>query len=205
MDKLESLDFIYSCYCTRKKTLGIPYPGTCRTVNNANQQPSSIRIKTDKVPVSIIDKLQGKYSQNLEEEIGDYIIKRADGYFAYHLATVIDDAEQNITEVVRGLDLLDSTPRQVYLQQKLKLSVPSYLHLPVAIDETGKKISKSDKASSATDKTVINILFNALNFLGFSPDEQLNTSNVETVLDWAIKNWDITKLPKEKEIIYTVD
>lgn len=145
--------------------------------------------------------MQGFYKQRLQSEIGDFIIKRADGYFAYHLAVVVDDAEQNITDIVRGVDLLDSTPRQVYLQNKLNLLTPSYLHLPIAVDKNGKKISKAGKAESITTNKPSEILFKALNFLGQKPDEELKTYNVETILDWSIKNWDANSLPIEKEII----
>ena len=134
--------------------------------------------------------------------MGDFIIKRADGYFAYHLATAIDDAEQDITEVVRGIDLLESTPRQVYIQKILGLPTPQYLHLPLAVDNSEKKISKSDGANSISETRDSEILFNALNFLNLSPPEQLKSSDVETILNWSIDNWDIANLPKEKQIIF---
>ena len=201
LEKLESINSTFPCYCTRKEIANRVYPGTCRKGVKSDKTTFSIRIKTDHNPVGIKDLLQGEYSQQLQSEIGDFIIKRADGYFAYHLATVIDDAEQNITEVVRGLDLLESTPRQVYLQEQLGLSTPDYLHLPVAINHSGKKISKSDNAQAITANNNINTLFNALTFLGFNPPEQLMHTDVESVLNWGITDWNITQLPKEKEII----
>ncbi len=117
------------------------------------------------------------------------------------MATVIDDASQNITEVVRGLDLLESTPRQVYLQKQLGLLTPRYLHLPVAIDNSGKKISKSDNAQTITANNNTNTLFNALTFLELNPPKQLLQTDVESVLSWGVTNWNITKLPEKKEII----
>lgn len=201
LEKLESINSIFPCYCTRKEIANKVYPGTCRKGVKSDKSTYSIRIKTDDSPVGITDLLQGEYSQQIRLEIGDFIIKRADGYFAYHLATVIDDAEQNITEVVRGLDLLESTPRQVYLQRELGLATPDYLHLPVAIDNSGKKISKSDNAQSITANNTISTLFNALTFLGLNPPEQLMQTDVESILNWGISNWSITQLPKEKEII----
>ena len=117
------------------------------------------------------------------------------------MATVIDDAEQNITEVVRGIDLLESTPRQVYLQNKLGLPTPDYLHLPIAIDKSGKKISKSDNAKRLSGKDSVFTIYKALCFLGLHPPEQSKQTSVEDLLDWAIHNWNIAKLPKEKEIM----
>lgn len=200
LEKLESINSTFACYCTRKEIANRVYPGTCRKGIKSGRTRYSIRIKTDNNPVEITDLLQGQYSQQLQSETGDFIIKRADGYFAYHLATVIDDAEQNITEIVRGLDLLDSTPRQVYLQKQLSLPTPRYLHMPVATDSSGKKISKSDNAQAITAKNNISTLFNALTFLGFNPPEQLMQTDVESILNWGVANWNITQLPTEKEI-----
>lgn len=200
LEKLESINSTFACYCTRKEIANRVYPGTCRKSIKSGRTRYSIRIKTNNSPIEIKDLLQGQYSQQLQSETGDFIIKRADGYFAYHLATVIDDAEQNITEVVRGLDLLDSTLRQVYLQKQLGLPTPRYLHLPVAIDSSGKKISKSDNAQAITAKNNISTLFNALTFLGFSPLKQLMQTDVESILNWGVANWNITQLPREKEI-----
>ncbi len=203
LEKLESINSTFPCYCTRKEIANRVYPGTCRKEFKSDNTAHSTRIKTDNSPVGITDLLQGEYSQKLQLETGDFIIKRADGYFAYHLATVIDDASQNITEIVRGLDLLESTPRQVYLQKQLGLPTPRYLHGPVAIDTSGKKISKSGNAQAITANNNINILFNALTFLGLNPPEQLFQTDVESVLNWGVTNWDITKLPEKKEIIAT--
>ncbi|HIF51031.1 MAG TPA: tRNA glutamyl-Q(34) synthetase GluQRS [Thiotrichaceae bacterium] len=201
LDELQQNEYTFPCACSRKDLSDKPYPGTCRNGITSGNKARSIRLKTNNNEVGINDFLQGFYKQCLQSEIGDFIIKRADGYFAYHLAVVVDDAEQNITDIVRGIDLLDSTPRQVYLQNKLNLLTPSYLHLPIAVDKNGKKISKADKAESITTNKPNEILFKALNFLGQKPDEKLKTYNVETILDWSIKNWDANSLPKEKEII----
>ncbi len=136
----------------------------------------------------------------MESEIGDFIVKRADGFIAYHLAVVVDDAEQNISDIVRGVDLLDSTPRQVYLQNQLEINTPSYLHLPIAIDETGKKISKANKAKSINANNPGETLFNALKFLGQNPPDDIIDSDIESILNWSIQNWDVNSLPKQKEI-----
>lgn len=205
LEKLESKNYTFACCCTRKELGNSIYPGTCRDGLKTGQQARSIRLKSNNSNIVLQDKLQGEYSQCINSEVGDFVIKRADGYFAYHLATVIDDAYQNITEVVRGIDLLESTPRQIYTQQLLELPTPNYLHLPMAIDSSGKKISKSDYANSVSNTKNIEVLYKALVFLNLSPPEQLLSANVEEIIKWSIENWDIAKLPKEKEIIYTQD
>jgi glutamyl-Q tRNA(Asp) synthetase len=200
LDELQLLKCTFPCVCSRKDLSDKPYPGTCRTGIKSNSIARSIRIKTSNSEIGINDQLQGYYSQCLESKIGDFIIKRADGFFAYHLAVVVDDAEQNVTNIVRGADLLDSTLRQVYLQNKLNLYTPSYLHLPVAIDNAGKKISKATNAESVNSNSPNETLFNVLGFLGQSPPEELITYDVESILSWSIQNWNINSLPTQKEI-----
>jgi glutamyl-Q tRNA(Asp) synthetase len=201
LDKLKLQHDTYSCICSRKTIGNNIYPGTCRNGTTSEQVARSTRIKVDNITVNINDRLQGNYSQNLNTEVGDFIIKRADDYFSYHLATVVDDADQQITEIVRGVDLLDSTPRQVFLQNKLGLITPTYLHLPIAIDETGKKISKSIKPNIIKVNSPNELLYKALSFLGLCPTEQILSDDVDKILEWAIKNWKIESLPHKKEIM----
>ena len=163
------------------------------------------RIRIDNSKISVADRLQGFYTQSIESEIGDFIIKRADGHFAYHLATVIDDNEQKITDIVRGFDLLDSTPRQVFLQKKLKYDEPNYLHLPIAIDSTGRKISKADKETTSVISSPTIVLVNVLRFLGHCPPDGIENTNTETILKWGIENWNVDLLPKKSKINYSVN
>jgi glutamyl-Q tRNA(Asp) synthetase len=200
LERLEALDLAFTCACTRKETANKPYPGTCRNGVTQGLIGRSIRIKTDDQEIGINDLLQGYYSQWLESDIGDFIIKRTDGLFAYHLAVIVDDAEQNINEIVRGADLLDSTPRQIYLQKLLGFSVPAYLHLPVAINNDGSKVSKQTNADAIDINNPCNVLFQALEFLGQAPPADIIDSDVESILDWSIQNWDVNSLPKQKEI-----
>lgn len=203
LNELEELALIFPCRCSRKDLSNMPYPGTCREARLSKSNSNSIRIITDKQTITLTDKLQGEYSQTLETDIGDFIIKRADGYFSYHLASVIDDAKQNITEIVRGIDLLDSTPRQIYLQQKLNLITPTYLHLPIAINSEGKKISKSTEVESRYIHDPNIQLFNALVFLGQCPPEELRNDTPVSILEWAEEKWNIDLLPQQKEIVVT--
>lgn len=200
LDQLHRLKCIFPCACSRKDLSDKPYAGTCREGIKSGSIARSIRIKTNNVKIGINDQLQGPYVQCLQTEIGDFIIKRADGFFAYHLAVVVDDAEQNMTDIVRGIDLLDSTPRQVYLQNKLNFITPSYLHLPIAIDTDGKKISKVTKAESLNLNKPNKILFNALGFLGQQPPCELIDYDIESILNWSIQHWDTSLLPTQKEI-----
>lgn len=190
----------FTCACTRKMTANRPYPGTCRKGVANGLTGRSIRIKTNNETISVADLLQGKYSQSLESDIGDFIIKRTDGLFAYHLAVTVDDAEQNINEIVRGADLLDSTPRQIYLQKLLGVHTPTYLHLPVATNKDGSKVSKQSHAAEINLKDPPKVIFDALCFLGQSPPPEAIDSDLESLLDWSIKNWNIKTIPKQKEI-----
>ena len=135
------------------------------------------------------DALQGHITQHLESEIGDFVVKRADGLFAYQLAVVVDDAFQNITHVVRGADLLHSTPRQIYLQRLLGFATPVYMHLPIAVNAQGEKLSKQTLAPAVAADDVVVTLIAVLEFLRQQPPVELRQGRVEEVLGWAVANW----------------
>jgi glutamyl-Q tRNA(Asp) synthetase len=144
--------------------------------------------------VEFDDALQGRIAQHIESQIGDFVVKRADGLFAYQFAVVVDDAFQNITHVVRGADLLASTPRQIYLQHLLGLPTPRYMHLPIAVNATGEKLSKQTLAAPVDSSHAVATLLRVLDFLQQRPPADLAGSEVGTVLDWAVENWDATRL-----------
>lgn len=144
--------------------------------------------------VEFEDALQGKITQHLESEIGDFVVKRADGLFAYQLAVVVDDAFQGITHIVRGADLLDSTPRQIYLQRLLGLRIPQYLHLSVAVNQSGEKLSKQTLAAPADETHPVKTLLRVLDFLRQRPPAELLGCDVKVLLEWAAANWDATKM-----------
>lgn len=155
---LEQQGAVYPCGCSRAEIARVAtaphgaeeliYPGTCRTGISDGRGARSWRVRVAAGEISFVDGLLGSCSQNLATSCGDFVVKRADGLFAYHLATVVDDAESGVTQVVRGADLLASTPRQLYLQQLLKLPPPVYCHLPLVIDPSGAKLSKRAAAVS---------------------------------------------------------
>ena len=198
IDQLSEKDLIYPCSCSRKEIGDQPYPGTCRKGLSNDKNNPSIRLLTDNKPVEFHDLKQGLFKQNIEAEIGDFVIKRADGYIAYHLATVVDDQYQKITEVIRGADLLDSTPRQIYIQRLLGFPQTEFLHLPVATDENGQKLNKSNGALSIDqnklDPSVL--ICKALNFLGQNPPENLQHETVVDCITWGLDHWDMNSVPE---------
>ncbi len=203
LDEMEKLGAVYPCACTRKEIAdsaisgidGPVYPGICRAGLAEGRAPRAVRVRTDSVPVSFDDGLQGRISQILETEVGDFVVRRADGLFAYQLAVVVDDAEQAITHVVRGADLLDSTPRQIYLQKLLGLPAPAYLHLPVAVNERGEKLSKQTLAPAVSRINPVARLCEVLAFLNQAPPEELKDADLDAFWKWAIAHWRADRLP----------
>ncbi len=197
LQQLQSLGAAYPCACTRKEIAdsalhgidGQIYPGTCRNGVPSGRKGRAWRVRAGDHPVGFDDALQGHISQRLESEIGDFVVKRADGLFAYQLAVVVDDAFQGITHVVRGADLLYSAPRQIYLQRLLGLPTPAYMHLPIAVNAQGEKLSKQTLAQPVGMHHAATTLFGVLVFLRQQPPVELQSDNVEQILHWAITNW----------------
>lgn len=185
----------YPCRCTRKTLahsaregpMGLVYPGTCR--DGSGRGARAVRVRTTDEPVAVTDRLQGKIEQRLESELGDFIIRRRDALIAYQLAVVVDDAVDGITDVVRGIDLLDSTPRQVWLQRLLGLPTPTYMHIPVAVDTRGTKLSKQTGASPLLPEAASPTLTRALAALRQEPPAALAGEAIGKVWDWAHANW----------------
>ena len=202
LDVLNREDLAYPCGCTRKEINiaarpGIEsavYPGTCRQGLRAGRKERGIRLRTFDNPSGFEDLIQGEVTQNLASDIGDFIIRRADGYHAYQLAVVVDDAWQGITHIVRGADLLLSTPRQIHLQQLLVLPTPVYAHLPLAVDANGRKLSKQYKDAPVENRHPLPALLQALRHLGQPlPDER--PTGIDDFWDWAISNWQLENVP----------
>jgi glutamyl-Q tRNA(Asp) synthetase len=188
LDQLVKDKLIYPCICSRK-TLTAIYSGVCRDKQTLPQSPYSLRIKTDDRIISFNDGLQGLISHNLAEQHGDFILKRKDQIIAYQFAVVIDDDRQHINHVVRGYDLLDSTPRQIYLQQTLGLATPDYMHVPVIIDEHGYKLSKQTLATAVDVKKPHAVIFELLTLLKQNPPGELQHAPSTELLGWAIEHW----------------
>ena len=188
LDQLVKDKLIYPCTCSRK-TLTDIYSGVCRDKQTLPNSPYSLRIKTDNRIISFEDELQGLISHNLAEQHGDFILKRKDQIIAYQFAVVIDDDRQQINHVVRGFDLLDSTPRQIYLQQILGLVTPDYMHVPVIIDEQGYKLSKQTRATAVDLKKPHAVIFELLALLKQNPPSELQHAPSTELLNWAVEHW----------------
>lgn len=193
LENLLADERIYRCQCSRKNLTSI-YAQTCRNQQIPSNIPHSLRIKTDARQINFNDGLQGQISHNLASQHGDFILKRRDNIIAYQFAVVLDDFRQNINHVVRGMDLLHETPKQIFLQQVLNLPTPNYVHVPILVNEKGEKLSKQTLAA-AVDLTAPNlVLFNLLQLLNQNPSLSLQTENVEIILKWAIENWQLTRV-----------
>lgn len=189
----------YRCDCSRLQVQhrgSDHYDDHCRNRQAEVTSLAAIRIKTDDRLIEYDDLFQGRQQSRLHQQSGDFVIRRKDGLFAYQLAVVVDDFEQGITHIVRGSDLLDSTPRQLYLQQLLALSAPCYGHIPVVVNAEGQKLSKQTYAPALNLETVESTLCLALSFLGLHPDSHIQQSNSNDILLWATQNWQRTLIPQ---------
>lgn len=201
LDSLRADGLVYDCGCSRKEIAeqlaGSErkiYPGTCRNGLAAGKSPRLLRILTDGIVIRFEDGLQGQCEYDLERTVGDFVVLRADGLFAYQLATGVDDAEQGITEVVRGRDLLDSTPCQIHIQRCLGLNSPAYCHLPIVLNEHGQKLSKQNLAPPLDELRISGQLHLALEFLGQAPPPALADEPPATVWEWAVSHWQLERV-----------
>ena len=193
----------YRCRCSRSvlralqsgKTQPGRYPGTCRHLRLAGSD-TAIRLRAPSQAIEYEDALQGPQHCSIDATTGDYVIFRRDELPAYHLAVVIDDAAQGVTDIVRGVDLLDSTPQHLHLQTILALPAPTYSHLPVLVDGSGHKLSKQTGAPGIDLARAETIAFDLLGLLGLTPPRSLRGAAVDEIWAWAAKNWDISGLAR---------
>jgi len=192
----------YRCACTRRELAALPigrigervYPGTCRNgiVDEHARRRTAVRVRVPPTSIEFDDRVFGRYVQLLEADVGDFVVRRSDGLFAYQLAVVVDDAAQRITDVVRGADLLASTPRQIFLQHVVGFATPRYLHVPVAVDERGEKLSKTTAAAALPDAP-LSALRAAWRFLG--QRDAPARSSVREFWSWASAHWQVDSIP----------
>ena len=208
LHRLAQSGHTYPCACSRREIAdagvagaeGAAYPGTCRKGLAAGREARALRARTDGAVIGFDDGLQGPVRQDLQTEMGDFVIYRADHVFAYHLACAVDDAFQGITDVVRGADLIASTPRQIHLQRLLGLPTPGYLHLPVAVNAAGEKLSKQTRAPAVDYLNPAAPLARVLRFLGHQPPVAVAGMDVATLWEWAVSNWQRERLPRARTI-----
>lgn len=195
LDRLRSLHLTYECDCSRR-SFGAIYPGTCRE-SPPNTGTTATRVRVNQSKIEFLDLFQGEQKFDLQTEIGDFILKRKDGLVAYQLAVITDDNYQAITHVIRGHDLLDSTPRQIHLAQLLGFPVPVYGHFPVILGNDGHKLSKQAKAAPVTLNDPILVLNQALLALGQSA---VSADDVHHLLKIATRQWQRDKVPAKDGI-----
>jgi glutamyl-Q tRNA(Asp) synthetase len=206
LKRLQHQQLTYPCTCSRKTITatqtGIEaiYPNNCRDNSFPCLTAHALRIKTNNSIISFDDRLQGTISHHLSTQHGDFILKRKDHIIAYQFAVVIDDDNQGVNHLVRGMDLLDSTPKQIYLQQQLGLPTPSYLHVPIITDAQGFKLSKQTKAQAVALKSPTSVIFKLLHLLRQQPPVTLQNAPVAELLNWAVAHWNPTPLTKIRAI-----
>ncbi|SHO55316.1 tRNA glutamyl-Q(34) synthetase GluQRS [Vibrio quintilis] len=193
----------YYCQCTRKqvKASGGYYTGTCREKKLPPGQGHAVRLCMTRPVYSFHDEKHGLIDVPEPLAREDFIIQRRDGLFAYNLAVVIDDIEQNVTQVVRGADLIEPTGRQISLYQISGHTPVSYLHLPLAVDSPGHKLSKQNHAQAIDIQNPVPTLVRAMVFLGFQLPQGIEAANLAEIIDWGCRNWHIQQLPDKFEII----
>jgi glutamyl-Q tRNA(Asp) synthetase len=203
LDALVVRGLAYGCACSRRDLESQPlasdgtrrYPGTCR--DRSGVPARAWRLRAAPGETAFDDRVLGRVALDVAADVGDFVLWRADGYCAYQLAVVVDDAEQGVTDVVRGADLLTSTPRQILIQRALRLPQPRYAHLPLVLDANGEKLSKQTRAPALRPDHASSDLVDALCFLGHPPPEDVRADDRDALLDWAVSNWNLARVPRE--------
>ena len=212
LEQLRSSGRIFPCACTRREiadsrhqqSLRIAgdgaqvYPGTCRPGLPPGRPARTWRLRVDADVIDFEDAVQGHIAQDLAQEAGDFVLLRAEGVYSYQLAVTVDDAAQEVSHVVRGADLLDSTARQILLQRLLGLPTPSYAHLPVAVNAAGEKLSKQTRAAPLDTNHPLPLLLSALSFLGQTPPRELADASLADFWHWAKVHWKMAKVPQRR-------
>ena len=210
LSRLQLDGYVYPCACSRSEIAaattepsvdgGLLYPGTCRSGIAEGKAARAWRLRVPDREFHFVDRVQGESHQNLEREVGDFVLLRADGQYAYQLAVVVDDALQGVNAIVRGVDLLDSTVRQMWLQHCLGLPMPSYAHLPVVVNAAGEKLSKQTRAAAIDPAHAGELLASALQFLGHPLPPILHGAPLAELWRWAIGAWSIKRVPAVRAV-----
>jgi glutamyl-Q tRNA(Asp) synthetase len=201
LEQLWKQERLYACTCSRRLLAEAPpladgaCPSRCRD-HQISFEPgtTALRIRVPEVPVHFEDRIKGELTVQLQHESGDFALFRRDGVHAYHLATVIDDHDSGITDVVRGEDLLDSTPQQIFLQECLNLKTPRYAHTPLMVSPDGRKLSKSKGAPPIDHQKAGRVMATLLQYLGINLPETLQGASAQDLLEWAIPHWDVLQI-----------
>ena len=197
LEELQSRDLIFACTCSRLQLEDdLRYPGTCRERPACTEIAAAARLKVDGGAITFSDEVQGMFIQDVGAKVGDVILRRRDQIFAYLMAVVVDDAAQGITNVVRGADLLDNTPRQIYVQRQLRYAQPTYAHVPVLTEDDGIKLSKSRRSLRLSATQPLAELLPIFSLLGLNVPHLNEFSATGDAWRWAIGQWNVNKVPK---------
>jgi len=201
LHSLATRGLTYECSCSRRQLEDESrYPGTCRARPSATGTPTATRLRVDPGLIVFADRIQGTFRQDVAAAAGDIILKRRDAVIAYLLAVVLDDAAQGVTHTVRGADLLDNTPRQIYLQRLLGIAQPSYAHVPVLTEPDDTKLAKSKRSVKLDEHSVMPQLLAVFSLLGLSPPDSLAAASTADAWAWAISRWGIQRVPKRLNV-----
>ena len=201
LQSLQSRDLTFECGCSRLQLEDDSrYPGTCRARAPAAGAATASRLRVEPGLIQFSDLIQGVFRQDVAAAVGDVILKRRDRVFAYLLAVVVDDAAQGVTHIVRGADLLDNTPRQIYLQRQLGLPLPAYAHVPVLTEPDDSKLAKSRRSVRLDQGQALPQLLAVLSMLGMRPPAALVRASLAEVWDWAVANWNLGSVPKRLNV-----
>ncbi len=192
LEALRSRGLTFACSCSRSQLAEDErYPGHCRAAPPVAGAPTAIRLLVEPGQVQFSDRIQGTFRQDVAAAVGDVVLRRRDQLFAYLLAVVVDDAAQGVTHVVRGADLLDNTPRQIYLQRRLQLPTPCYAHVPVLVEADGRKLAKSARSVRADPGAAVTQLFRVFELLSLAPPEELRRVSLQEAWQWAVRSWNV--------------
>ncbi len=204
LQSLQERDLTFACACSRLQLEDeLRYPGTCRAGAASPGMATSVRLRVEPGSIAFTDRIQGMFRQDVCNAVGDFILRRRDRVFAYVLSVVVDDAEQGITHVVRGADLLDNTPRQIYLQDLLGYPRPIYAHVPVLTEPDGGKLAKSRRNGQVDPTRVVPLLCSLFALLGLQPPDGLDGATPQEAWAWAIREWSIAKPPRRLHLPVT--
>jgi glutamyl-Q tRNA(Asp) synthetase len=204
LQTLQARHLTFECSCSRLQLEDESrYPGTCRMRPSSMGVTTATRLRVEQGYIAFTDLIQGSYRQDVAAAVGDFILKRRDQIFAYLLAVVVDDAAQGVTHIVRGADLLDNTPRQIYLQRVLGLPLPTYAHVPVLTEPDDTKLAKSRRSVRLSADSVLPQLLAVFSMLGLAPPVGLAAATLAEAWGWAIGSWHILKVPKRLNVRVT--
>ena len=203
--RLHAQHLTFACNCSRAQLEDeLRYPGTCRERSLAPSVPTATRLRVEPGFIMFTDRIQGTYRQDVAGAVGDIILQRRDEIFAYVLAVVIDDAAQGVTHIIRGADLLDNTPRQIYLQRLLGLPQPNYAHVPVLTEADGAKLAKSRRSVPLSGESPVAALLSIFLLLGLAPPAALGSAAIAAAWDWGIEHWQVGVVPRRLDLRVSV-